>query len=471
MNARLYDGVANGRVDDDDPMPAISLEGSTLAEGDLGQAGGAVAVSLSAVSGRPVTVRFETGDGTAVAGADYEAGSGAVTIPPGSPGALIDVFASGDTVDEVDETFVLKLSHPSHAMFASSQGVVIIDDDDGPVIRIGDATVQEGDAGTTTALFPVTLTAASVQAVSFAYSTADGTALAVSDYQGVSGSVTIPAGSASGPVVSVAVNGDVQGEPNETFRVLLSGVVDANPAEIDGLGHILDDDRGGASLQGELQHGAIVWGDLTGSGGGQDRDLYLVARPPRSSFEVVVDAVSGDLGSDGPALERLAGDLSTVLQMSTPVGTGSSRSLRFEIGGSAPLDGYVSVRSLDCTTDCGADDVYRLRSWETTLSASRFNNAGGQVTVLMLQNAGADVINGHMWFWSPGGALLASAPFTVGAKALHVLNTGAMPGLAGRSGSITVSHDGSYAGLSGKTVALDPTTGFSFDTPLINRPR
>ena len=38
-------------------------------------------------------------------------------------------------------------------------------------------------------------------------------------------------------------------------------------------------------------------------------------------------------------------------------------------------------------------------------------------------------------------------------------------------GSITVTHDGPYAGLTGKAVALEPVTGFSFDTPMLNRPK
>jgi hypothetical protein len=43
--------------------------------------------------------------------------------------------------------------------------------------------------------------------------------------------------------------------------------------------------------------------------------------------------------------------------------------------------------------------------------------------------------------------------------------------LAGRSGSVTLTHDGPYAGLSGKVVALEPATGYSFDTALLPRPR
>jgi hypothetical protein len=51
------------------------------------------------------------------------------------------------------------------------------------------------------------------------------------------------------------------------------------------------------------------------------------------------------------------------------------------------------------------------------------------------------------------------------------LNAAAVPGLAGKVGPITVSHDGRYGDLTDKTVALEPATGFSFGSPMIARPR
>ena len=73
-------------------------------------------------------------------------------------------------------------------------------------------------------------------------------------------------------------------------------------------------------------------------------------------------------------------------------------------------------------------------------------------------------------FWSGAGGLLASADFTIAAKGTFSLNTASLPALSGRSGSITVAHDGSYGALSGKAVSLEPATGFSFDSPLVWKP-
>ena len=73
---------------------------------------------------------------------------------------------------------------------------------------------------------------------------------------------------------------------------------------------------------------------------------------------------------------------------------------------------------------------------------------------------------------SAAGALLdtytPSSP--VGPKALLVVNTSVVPGAAGQSGAMTVTHTAGYGGLAGKTVALEPATGFSFDTPMVPLP-
>jgi hypothetical protein len=124
-----------------------------------------------------------------------------------------------------------------------------------------------------------------------------------------------------------------------------------------------------------------------------------------------------------------------------------------------------------CAGGCGADDVYRIRAFETTYSIPRFNNAGTQVTVLLLQNPAAYTVTGHVWFWSAAGALVGSEPFTLGANETLVLNTASVPGAAGVGGALTISHDGRYGDLTGKTVALEPSTGFSFDSPMTARPR
>ena len=100
---------------------------------------------------------------------------------------------------------------------------------------------------------------------------------------------------------------------------------------------------------------------------------------------------------------------------------------------------------------------------------ARFNNSATQVTVLLLSNPANDAVAGNIWYWGPTGALAASQPFTLPAHGALVVNT--LPLAPASSGSIRVSHDGRYGELTGKAVALEPATGFTFDTPLLSRER
>jgi hypothetical protein len=110
-----------------------------------------------------------------------------------------------------------------------------------PALSINDVSVSEGNDGTTSAVFTVTLSQASSQTVTVNYATADGSAMtADNDYVGKSGTLTFAPGQTS-QTVSVTVNGDYKAEPDEDFFVNLSGAVNASVADGQGRGVILDD--------------------------------------------------------------------------------------------------------------------------------------------------------------------------------------------------------------------------------------
>jgi uncharacterized repeat protein (TIGR01451 family) len=225
----------------------------------------------------------------------------------------------------------------------------------------------------------------------------------------------------------------------------------------------------------ELGHGSVLRRDLAAlPGPSVHADRFRLAQPAYTSWEVSVDGASGDVSAPGGAvaLERLASDASTLLQTATAPGTGHAVRLAIENATDGALvDEVVRVRSTGCGVDCGPDDVYRIRARETTATIPRFNNTATQATVLLLQNREPTAIDGHVWFWSPAGTLLASRSFALAPRGSFVLATAALPGLSGSSGSITVTHDGPYGALAGKAVALEPATGFAFDAPLSVRPR
>jgi hypothetical protein len=334
-----------------------------------------------------------------------------------------------------------------------------------PQMTLDDAAVTEGSAGTTPATFVVRLSTATTVPVTVGYATASGTATAPADYGAVSGSLTFAPGALTANVV-VQVVGDTAVEPDEAFVLDLTGASGATIADAQATGSIADDDA--PPLAGlELAHGTALARSFQGTSG---QETFRLAQAPRASYEVLLDAASGDVSP--AAFERLAADQSTVLQGSTAVGTGTGRRLAWQnTSTSVVANQALRARSSGCTTACGADDTFRVRAWETTYTIPRFNNSGTQGTVLVVQNATDRPLAGRAYFWSAAGALLGSHPFALAPRATLVLNTATVAGVAGQGGSVTIAHDGGYGALAGKAVALEPATGFSFDSPMNPRSR
>ncbi len=90
----------------------------------------------------------------------------------------------------------------------------------------------------------MTLSEVSGRDVSVNYVTMNGSATAGSDYTAVTGTLTILAGQISG-TISVPVIGDAEVEGDETLKVNLSGAVNANIADNQGICTITNDDTSG----------------------------------------------------------------------------------------------------------------------------------------------------------------------------------------------------------------------------------
>ena len=241
VNATIADGQGVGTINDDDGAPSLSITDVAVTEGNTGATTNAVfTVSLSAASGQPVTVNYATANGTATA-PDYTTGSGTLTFAAGVTSQTITVGVLGDVLHEANETFVVNLTVPANAAIADGQGVGTITDDDGvPSLSIADVTIIEGNTGSANAVFTVSLSAASGQAVTVNYATANGTATAT-DYTAGSGTLTFAAGVTS-QTVTVGVLGDVLDEANEAFVVNLTVPANAAIADGQGGGTITDDD-------------------------------------------------------------------------------------------------------------------------------------------------------------------------------------------------------------------------------------
>jgi hypothetical protein len=110
-----------------------------------------------------------------------------------------------------------------------------------PSVTLGDASIVEGNTGTTTLSFPVTLSAAAVGMVSVQYATSDGTAAAGSDYTSASGTLSFNAGERA-KTISVSVLGDTVVEQDETFTLTLANPVNATLGTATATGTIRNDD-------------------------------------------------------------------------------------------------------------------------------------------------------------------------------------------------------------------------------------
>ena len=115
-----------------------------------------------------------------------------------------------------------------------------------PEITISDASLAEGNSGTSTLEFDVTVSYSTAQSITIQYQTGDDTATnADNDYEPVSSSITIPAGQTH-KTISIVVNGDTKFEDNETFFVNLNSTTNGTIVDAQATGTITNDDAGPA---------------------------------------------------------------------------------------------------------------------------------------------------------------------------------------------------------------------------------
>ncbi len=227
-----------------DTLPTVGVTApASKNEGNSGPTQFVFTVNLSGESSTPVTVAYNTSDGIATAGSDYNAASGTLTFSANETSKTVTVNVIGDTIYEGDETFRLVLSSPGGATLdsnTSSATAVILNDDAVPTVSISNLSHLEGDTGLTPFVFTVTLSNAASQSVSVQYATQDGTAKAASDYNATSGTLTFAAGETS-KTVTVQVIGDLLKEGNETFSVVLSNPSIVTLGNATGVGTIQDE--------------------------------------------------------------------------------------------------------------------------------------------------------------------------------------------------------------------------------------
>ena len=306
------DVFGTGTITDDDPTPTLSIDSPSVNEGDSSTRMLNWTVSLSAASGRTVTVAYAQGTGgTATSGTDHTAlARGTLTFAPGDTTKTFGVSVNGDTDEEPNETVVATLSSATNATLSTTTGTGTIVNDDGVLVSIDSPSVTEGDSGSKNLTFTATLSTASTGQVTVDYADAGtGTAVSGTDYTAITGGTLTFAAGTTSQTFDVSVTGDTVDEGNETILVTLSNASGATISTATGTGTITDDD-GEPTLS--IDSPSVTEGDS-----GSKNLTYTVTLSPASGKRVTVNYADTETGT------ALAGvDYTTV----------TSGSLTFEAG-------------------------------------------------------------------------------------------------------------------------------------------
>lgn len=239
--------------------PTISIADVSISEGNAGTKQATFTVTLAPTSAAPVTFDIGTDYGTAAPGSDFVGQSLlGQSIAAGQSSSNFLVTINGDAEVEGNESFTVNLTNVVGAAVADSQARGTITNDDNGVLSIADASVAEGNSGTSTMSFIVSLSSPMPTSVSFNIATSNGTATAGSDYVARSQLPRVLDAGRTRTVFEVAVNGDTAVEVSETFNVTVSGVVGATLGDGAAIGTIINDGDSAVTPISQIQGNSVV---------------------------------------------------------------------------------------------------------------------------------------------------------------------------------------------------------------------
>jgi Calx-beta domain len=300
------DVAATGTILNDDA--ALRIGDVRVIEGQSGTRDMVFVVTLEDAAAFPVTVHFTTQPTTSNAasiGSDFgpqgqTAISGDLTFLAGETTKEIVIAIIGDTVFEGDEIVRIVLSDarangvPIDALL-DSEGIGTISDDDA-LLSIGDVIVQEGNTGTSTAVFTVTLLPAGVtKPVTVKVSTVDGTAISTGsspDFVAKTETLTFETGQTT-KTFRVVIIGDLVPEAlEEMFTVALSDATGAAIQDGEGIGTIRTNAVGGATIDDPLPAISIADAAIVEGNSGATNLEFIVSLTQPSGADVTFTLAS-----------------------------------------------------------------------------------------------------------------------------------------------------------------------------------
>jgi parallel beta-helix repeat protein len=322
----------------DQPTPTVTVAATDANASESGPDTGTFTISRTGGTTSALTVNYSR-SGTAANGTDYDSLSGSLSIPSGAASATVTVRPIDDTTVEGNETVILTLTaNAAYTVGSPNNATVTIADNDQaslPAVSVAASDASAAESGPGPGTFTISRTGGTTSALTVNYSLS-GTAENGTDYQSLSGSLTIPTGAASATVTVTPID-DAAVEGSETVTLTLS----ANAAYTVGLPSsatvtIADNDQPPPTV-------TVAATDANASESGPGTGTFTISRTGSTTSALTVNYSRSGTAANGTDYESLSGSLSI------PSGASSAT---------------VTVRPIDDTAVEGSETV------TLTLSAS-----------------------------------------------------------------------------------------------------
>ena len=240
----------------DDESAQVTL---ALSPASISEAGGmaTVTATLSSAENAATMITVSATPGQSAVEGDFSLSTArTLTIAANSltSTGLVTIRAEDDTLDAPNKSVTVSgmATGGNNATAPDAVTLTITDDDDPPVLSITSPRLDEGNTGSASLQFSVTLSAASEKQITVAYAMGTGTATAGEDYTALAaGTLTFAPGTTS-QTLAVSIIGDEPDEPDETVVITLSDPTNATftggGTALIGTGTITDDDPAVAAL-------------------------------------------------------------------------------------------------------------------------------------------------------------------------------------------------------------------------------
>ena len=228
-----YNTVSNGNP----KLPNIALALSPSSVTEDGTTNLVYTFTRTGTTANALTVNYTVSgnatfntDYTQTGGSSFTATTGTITFAAGASTATLTIDPTADTIFESDETVALTLATGTDYTIGTTAAVIgtITNDDLLPNLNLSaNQTIVEGNTNPQNVTYTVTLSSTSPQTITVQYATANGTAIAGSDYTSTSGTLTFNPGVTS-QVINIPILNDSLNEANETFTLNLASPINAS---------------------------------------------------------------------------------------------------------------------------------------------------------------------------------------------------------------------------------------------------